>query len=127
MVPVEAVKLTAKTGVMAGETTVNITEAVLKGTATATTTASKQVVHLLTLGATRTQKGETDQAIRLYEQAITLERENPYPYILLGDAYFRKGELDKAEKYLRQAIKIDPSIPESERLLTEVLSRKGKP
>ena len=124
--PVEAVKITAKTGAAVGETTADVAEDILKGTVKIGSAAPKAMVNLLTLGATESRKGDADAAIKAYKQAVEVDKENPYPYLLLGDAYLKKGDLENAEKNVRKSIELDPSIPESQRVLSDLLSRKKK-
>ena len=53
-------------------------------------------------------KGNVDNAIKLYKEAIELDQESAITFYNLGNAYFEKGELEEAIEQYRQSIKNDP-------------------
>lgn len=49
-----------------------------------------------------------DEAVKLVQQAIEIDPENPSYLDSLGWGYFKTGKLDLAEQNLKKALKIDP-------------------
>ncbi len=60
----------------------------------------------IALGVAYEQKGQFEDAIKLYESA---SRKNPLAYFYLGNAYFQKNDLESAEKYYKKSIRNNPS------------------
>jgi tetratricopeptide (TPR) repeat protein len=71
----------------------------------------------------------TDDAIRAYQEAIRLNREQtskwPWPSLNLGTLLIRLERFDGAEAALREALAIDPQFPVAHLRLGRVLERKG--
>jgi tetratricopeptide (TPR) repeat protein len=60
-------------------------------------------------GAAWVKKGEYDQAIADYNQAVRLDPDYAYAYNNRGKAWNRKKEYDRAIADLNQAIRLDPN------------------
>lgn len=67
-----------------------------------------------------------DLAINSYEQAISLDPEDPVLYFNLGKAYAKKGMLQKGVEIVREAIKIYIDFPEAGKYLAELLEEEKK-
>jgi tetratricopeptide (TPR) repeat protein len=59
------------------------------------------------------QKGEYDQAIADFDQAITLKPDDAGTYSSRGDAYRKKGEYDRAIADYDQALALEPDYAEA--------------
>lgn len=59
----------------------------------------------LNLGVTYEKKGELDNALKEYREAL---RKLPLAYLYMGNIYFQKNEYDEAESCYKKAIKKDP-------------------
>ncbi|VAW61977.1 hypothetical protein MNBD_GAMMA11-686 [hydrothermal vent metagenome] len=67
-----------------------------------------------------------DEAIRILENVIALEKRVPAPYINLAMAYEKKNRLKKTERYLLDAVKIDLSHPVANNQLGLLYRKQGK-
>jgi len=75
--------------------------------------------------------GQYEDAIRSYEAAIRLNREqrsqSPWPPLNLGLLYLRRDQLDEAEALFREALTADPRFAQGRYQLGVVLEKKGRP
>ena len=72
------------------------------------------------------QKGETDQAIEKYLEAIKIKPDFPEAHNLLGAALHKQGNLDEAIAPYRKAIKIKPDFSDAHNNLGVALAEQGK-
>ena len=72
-------------------------------------------------------KGNLDQAIADYDQAIALDPQFALAYYNRGLAYYGKGDLDRAIADYDEAIALDPEYIDSLRQPWARLLRQGRP
>lgn len=72
----------------------------------------KAVPALAYLGVTYAERGEYQNAVSFYEQAIALNSKLAALYYLLADTMLKSPDADttRAEKYFRRAVEIDPNL-----------------
>jgi tetratricopeptide (TPR) repeat protein len=76
----------------------------------------------INLGLAYEKKGETENAIREYQQA---SKELPAAYVYLGNICFSKGAYVEAEGYYRKAIKKKPDLADAYNNLAWLLYTRG--
>lgn len=64
------------------------------------------------------QAGDPQHALKNYEAAIELDKDNVDALTEAGEAVFRLGDYPRAEVYLRAAVKLNPKIEKTRRLLS---------
>ncbi len=64
-------------------------------------------------GASLTQLGMIDEALKAYKKAISLDPSYPLAYLNAGVALAKKGNLGEAKKAYTKAIKLDPNLAEA--------------
>jgi Tfp pilus assembly protein PilF len=62
------------------------------------------------LGTAQLAAGNTEQAVRAYEEAIHLDVKYSAPYGNLALVYLREGQDDKARQYYREACRLDRAL-----------------
>ena len=78
------------------------------------------------LGDARAAKGDTDGAIKAYQQALVYNAVNPRVHLSLGKIYFaEKGLYYEAVNAYKKAIDLDPASVEARMGLGEVYEDKG--
>lgn len=92
----------------------------------------KLIAELNQLGLNAKNRGEFDEAIRYYQEALLLDSSNPTVLNNMGNAYKFKMDLEKAIECYDKAIKIDPDFEDvlyNRSLLYLLLGdyEKGKP
>ena len=78
------------------------------------------------LGNTLLNKGQTDEAISHFQEAIRLEPENALAHNNLGGALGKKGQLDEAIRQYEEAIRLKPDDALVHNNLGTTLYRKGR-
>jgi Tfp pilus assembly protein PilF len=70
------------------------------------------VLALSYLGTTYAERGEYDEAVKLYERAIAADESLAVPYYLAADVIIKlpDADLTRAEQYLRRSVQLDPSF-----------------
>ena len=68
-----------------------------------------------------------DEALKLIQEAVKSEPDNPSYLDSLGWVYFRQGKLDLAEENLKKALKYDTSSATIHEHLGDVYQKQGKP
>ncbi len=78
------------------------------------------------LGDARAAKGDTDGAIKAYQQALVYNAMNPRVHLSLGKIYFsEKGLYYEAVNAYKKAIDLDPGLVDARMGLGEVYEDKG--
>lgn len=67
-----------------------------------------KVMALLEQALQALQRQRTDRAIKVMEEAIAIEPDNPELYQRVGLIYQSKGDLDTADQYFYRALEVDP-------------------
>ncbi|MEI7939524.1 MAG: tetratricopeptide repeat protein, partial [Verrucomicrobiota bacterium] len=83
-------------------------------------------VSLGMLGAALDKKGQTDEAIRYYREALRLEPDNPVIRHFLGMALGRRGQLDEAITQFQETVRLAPAYPLAHYNLGNTLLEKGR-
>jgi len=83
------------------------TSSVVFYTACVNIDAAKDPESLLEAASDKSREGNFDAAIKLCNQAISLDDQNAYAYLELGNAYLQKGDIIKAIESFNQAISLD--------------------
>ena len=78
------------------------------------------------LGTALDAKGQDDEAIRHYQEAIRLKPDYPEAHYNLGNELARKGNIDEAIRHYQEAIRLKPDYAETYYNLGLVLTGKGR-
>lgn len=68
-----------------------------------------------------------DEAVRLYEEAISLDPWLSIAYTNLGNIAFRRQHVARAEEYYRKALEVDATQPEAQYNLGYLMLERGLP
>lgn len=77
------------------------------------------------LGKVQLQRGNMDQALALYQQAIKDNPQDAHFYVLAGELYEARQNLDQAKAMYQQALVVSPNNPLASNNLAYVLLRQG--
>lgn len=100
-------------------------EATLRGILSET---PRNPIALNNLGYFLAERGEKlDEALKLIEQALVIDPNNPSYLDSLGWTYFKLEKLPEAEKYLKNALRFDNSSATIHEHLGDVYQKQGKP
>jgi tetratricopeptide (TPR) repeat protein len=80
----------------------------------------------LNLGAALKGKGQLDEAIAEYREALRLQKDYPTAHRNLGNALSDKGRLDEAIAEYREALRLKPDLAEAHYNLGNALRDKGR-
>jgi len=72
------------------------------------TKATGRALKIVRVGQEFEKRGDIEQAIRKYEEAISIQARFPYGLAVLGRAYHRVGEDDKALEQYEKALDVSP-------------------
>jgi Flp pilus assembly protein TadD len=78
------------------------------------------------LGLLLQKRGELDEALAHYEQAIALAPEQVEAHANLGDVLLARGQVDDALAQYRRAVELDPRQPTIRYNLATVLTQRGQ-
>jgi protein O-mannosyl-transferase len=78
------------------------------------------------LGTGLNEKGESDEAIREYQEAIRLKPDNAEAHNNLGVALGKKGQIDEAIRQYQEALRLEPGYAETHYNLGLALGEKGQ-
>jgi len=78
------------------------------------------------LGVALLDKGQVDDAIRQYHEAIRLTPNDYLAYDNLGVALLRKGQVDEAIRQLKEALRLEPDDADAHYHLGNALAKKGQ-
>jgi len=67
-----------------------------------------------------------EEALKLIEQAVSVDPTNPSYLDSLGWAYYKAGKLNDAEKHIKNALRYDPSSATINEHLGDIYSAQGK-
>ena len=77
------------------------------------------------LGNALLQKGDVDEAIVHYQQALQIKPDSAQTHNNLGNALLQKGDVDEAIAHCQMALQIKPDFAEAHNNLGNALLRKG--
>jgi len=80
----------------------------------------------LQVGQALERQGRTDEAIELYESALSLGMNHPRIKYELGAAYLRSGRLKEAEAAYQEVVRALPDFAEAHFALGNILARQGR-
>jgi tetratricopeptide (TPR) repeat protein len=78
------------------------------------------------LGNTLDEKGQTDEAIRQFQEAIRAQPSYAEAYNNLGAVLDKQGQTDEAIRQFQEAIHVQPSYADAHNNLSAVLDKKGQ-
>ena len=78
------------------------------------------------LGAVLDEKGQTDEAVRQFQQATRLKPDLASAYDNLGIALAKKGKIDEAIRQYQEAIRVNPSCADAHDNLGIALGKRGQ-
>jgi tetratricopeptide (TPR) repeat protein len=78
------------------------------------------------LGQVLLQKGNTDEAITQYQEALQIKPDDAEAHNSLGNALRQEGKLDDAIIHFQKAVQIKPDYAEAHSNLGNALCQKGK-
>ena len=78
------------------------------------------------LGVALARKGQTDEAISQFQEAIRLKPDFANACYNLGNAFAEKGEIDEAIRQYQEAIRLSPDYADAHNNLGTVFAEKGK-
>jgi protein O-mannosyl-transferase len=77
------------------------------------------------LGVALDAKGQSDEAIRQYQEAVRLKQDYAPASYNLGVTLYKKGQMDEAIVQLQEAIRLEPDYAEAHNNLGNALFMKG--
>jgi tetratricopeptide (TPR) repeat protein len=78
------------------------------------------------LGSALGKKGQTDEAIRQFQQAIRLQPNDVETHYDLATALFDKGQTDEAIRQFQEALRLQPDLAAAHNNLAVALGNKGQ-
>ena len=78
------------------------------------------------LGSALDEQGQTDEAIRHYQEAIRLKPDNATAHNNLGIALVKKDQVGEAIRHYQEAIRLKPDLAEAHYSLANALLRTGQ-
>jgi tetratricopeptide (TPR) repeat protein len=78
------------------------------------------------LGMALSERGELDEAIAAYREAIRLRPDFPFAHLNLGMALYGRGEVDEAIAAWREPIRLQPDYAQAHYNLGSALHKQGK-
>jgi Flp pilus assembly protein TadD len=83
-------------------------------------TENNPLAHL-NLGIALDNRGQTDEAIRHFQETIRLKPRQAISYFNLGNAFAKKGQIDEAIRQYREAIRLQPDYEKAHNNLGNAL------
>jgi chromosome segregation ATPase len=81
---------------------------------------------LNSLGVVMLRQDQNDEAVSVFNDAITMNETNPFAHRMLGFALYRLGRLPEAEAELRKAVDLNPADAKAHVLLGNLASSMGR-
>jgi tetratricopeptide (TPR) repeat protein len=78
------------------------------------------------LGVTLSDKGEIDEAVSHYREALRLKPDYAKAWYNLGNAFVRKGQTDEAVSHYKEAIRLEPAYADAYNNLGAALLKQGR-
>jgi tetratricopeptide (TPR) repeat protein len=78
------------------------------------------------LGVALYEKGQTDEAIRQFEESVRLKPDYAYSHYNLGIAFYQQGQVDKALGQLQEALRLDPDYADAHYNLGVAFYQQGR-
>ncbi len=85
-----------------------------------------QLLRITQSGSALLEKGQTDEAIRQYQEAVRLKPDYAEAHNNLGVALDTNGQTDEAIRELQEALRLKPDFAEAYYNLGKALGRKGQ-
>jgi Flp pilus assembly protein TadD len=79
------------------------------------------------LGTALAQKGQIDEAIRHYEEALRLKPDQAQIHNNLGAAFYQQGRTDEAIGQYQEALRLKPDYAGARKNLIAALAAKANP
>ena len=99
----------------------------LWGCGTSASSVKKEKPHgYLQEGTALLKKGDTTEAIRVFQQAMLQNPQNPQPPYILGQLYMHLSHYDVAGRYFQRVIAVDPDNGQAYLLLGGCYDLQGK-
>jgi tetratricopeptide (TPR) repeat protein len=77
-------------------------------------------------GTALVARGQIDEAIRQFREALRLKPDDPLAHYNLGTALDKKGQIDEAIRQFQEALRLDPEDAETHINLGTALDKKGQ-
>lgn len=83
--------------------------------------------ELLEVGEQAFTRGDTETALRVFTDALELDRDQPRTWNFIGGAYFRRGDYSRALLHFKQAFLLDPDDARACNNIATAYEHLGRP